>query len=101
MEQWPAARPTLAGEPVRPALDRLPEPGWGVVRNLRVRLLGDLQVDGCDPARLGRRQVRTLLKVLALRHDQPVALDTLVDCLWHDDPPARPADQVSVLVSRL
>ena len=72
-----------------------------MVRNLRVRLLGDLQVEGCEPARLGRRQVRTLLKILALHHDQAVGLDMLVDCLWRDDPPARPADQVSVLVSRL
>lgn len=71
------------------------------MRNLRVRLLGDLQVEGCEPARLGRRQLRTLLKVLALHHDQAVGLDRLVDCLWRDDPPARPADQVSVLVSRL
>jgi len=69
--------------------------------NLRVRLLGDLQVEGWEPARLGRRQVRTLLKVLALHHDEPVTLDRLVDCLWRDDPPARPADQVSVLASRL
>lgn len=72
-----------------------------VVQMLRVRLMGDLRVEGCELARLGRRQVRTLLKVLALRHDRPVALDTLVDCLWRDDPPARPADQVSVLASRL
>jgi DNA-binding SARP family transcriptional activator len=72
-----------------------------VVQNLRLRLLGDLQVEGCNSARLARRQLRTLLKVLALHHDRPVGLDKLVDCLWGDDPPARPADQVSVLVSRL
>jgi DNA-binding SARP family transcriptional activator/tetratricopeptide (TPR) repeat protein len=69
--------------------------------SLRVRLLGDLQVDGVDPARLGRRQVRTLLKVLALHHDRPVGLDQLVDCLWGGALPAKPADQVSVLASRL
>jgi len=72
-----------------------------VVRNLRVRLLGDLQVEGLEPARLGRRQVRTLLKVLALHHDQPVGLERLVDCLWGDGPPDRPSDQISVLASRL
>jgi len=71
------------------------------VRTLRVRLLGDLEVEGCDPARLGRRQVRTLLKLLALGRGRPVAVDRLMDCLWADDPPSRPADQVSVLVSRL
>src|ERR1700712_2191106 len=72
-----------------------------VVQSLRVRLLGALQVEGADPARLGRRQVRKLLKVLALYHDRHVGLDRLADCLWGDDPPARPADQISVLVSRL
>ncbi len=73
----------------------------GVVRYLRVRLLGDLVVEGCELASLGRRQVRTLLKILALDHDHPVAPDRLIDCLWGGDLPARPADQVSVLVSRL
>lgn len=72
-----------------------------MVQKLRVRLLGDLQLDGCDLARLGRRQVRTLLKALALHHDRPVGLDRLSDCLWGDDPPARSADQISVLASRL
>ena len=71
------------------------------MQSLRVRLLGDLQVEGCDPARLGRRQVRRLLKILALHHDRHLGPDRLADCLWGDDPPARPADQISVLVSRL
>ena len=52
-----------------------------VVQNLRLRLLGDLQVEGCDPARLARRPVRTLLKVLARHHDRPVGLDRPVDCM--------------------
>lgn len=72
------------------------------VRSLRVRLLGSLEVEGCDPTTLGRRQVRTLLKVLALAHGRPVPVDRLVDCLWgSDDPPPRAASQVSVLASRL
>jgi DNA-binding SARP family transcriptional activator len=71
------------------------------VRSLRVRLLGDLEVEGCDPGALGRRQVRTLLKVLALGRGRPVSVDRLIDCLWGDEPPSRPADQVSVLASRL
>jgi DNA-binding SARP family transcriptional activator len=66
-----------------------------------VRLLGDLQVEGYEPSQFPRRQVRTLLKILALYHDQSVGLDRLVDYLWRDDPPVRPADQVSVLASRL
>jgi DNA-binding SARP family transcriptional activator len=64
------------------------------VRNLRVRLLGDLEVEGCDLGRLGRRQVRTLLKVLALGRGRPVSVDRLVDCLWGDDSPSRPIDQI-------
>jgi len=71
------------------------------VRNLRVRLLGDLQIDGCDPALLGRRQLRTLLKILALHHGRPVSTDRLIEFLWGDAAPSRAADQISVLVSRL
>jgi DNA-binding SARP family transcriptional activator len=71
------------------------------VQSLRVRLLGELQVEGCDPKLLGRRQLRTLLKILALRHDRPVSTDTLAECIWSGDPPEHAADQVSVLVSRL
>jgi DNA-binding SARP family transcriptional activator len=71
------------------------------VQSLRVRLLGELRVEGCDPALLGRRQLRTLLKILALHHRRPVSTDRLVDCLWNDQPPSRAVDQVSVLVSRL
>ena len=71
------------------------------MQNVRLRILGDLQVEGCETAQLGRRQVRTLLKVLALGHGRPVGVDRLVDCLWGDTPPARPAEQVSVLASRL
>ena len=71
------------------------------MQNLRVRLLGDLQVEGCDATRQGRRQLRTVLKILALHHGRPVSPDRMVDCLWGDEPPPRATDQVSVLVSRL
>ena len=71
------------------------------MQNVRLRILGDLQLEGCGTAQLGRRQVRTLLKVLALGHGRPVGVDRIVDCLWGDDPPGRPAEQISVLASRL
>jgi len=71
------------------------------VQDVRLRILGDLQLEGCDSSRLGRRQVRTMLKILALGHGRPVAVDRLVDCLWDGKPPARPAEQISVLASRL
>ena len=71
------------------------------MQNVRLRILGDLQLEGCGTAQLGRRQVRTMLKILALGHGRPVALDRLVDCLWDGKPPTRPAEQISVLASRL
>ena len=54
------------------------------MQHVRVRILGDLEVEGCEPAQLGRRQVRTLLKVLALGQGRPVSVDRIVDCLWGD-----------------
>jgi DNA-binding SARP family transcriptional activator len=71
------------------------------VQNVRLRILGDLQLEGLETAQLGRRQLRTLLKVLAVGHGHPVGVDRLVDCLWGDTPPPRSAEQISVLVSRL
>ncbi len=71
------------------------------MQSLRVRLLGELQVDGIEPQALRRRQQRTLLKVLALHHGRPVSTDRLAECLWGDETPTRAADQISVLVSRL
>ncbi len=71
------------------------------MQHVRLRILGDLKLEGCETAQLGRRQVRTLLKVLALGNGHPVGVDRLVDCLWGDIPPARAAEQISVLASRL
>lgn len=68
----------------------------------RIRLLGKFEVEGVEASSLGSRKGRTLLKRLALDAGRPVSVDALVDTLWPDDAaPARPADQVSVLVSRL
>lgn len=68
---------------------------------LRVRLLGGLGVEGLTAPELGSRKARSLIKVLALARGAPVPIATLADVLWGDDLPARPADQVGVLVSRL
>lgn len=68
---------------------------------LRVRLLGGLEVDGVETAHLGSRKARKLLKRLAIARGAAVPLDVLIDALWPQSPPANPADQVSVLVSRL
>lgn len=72
-----------------------------LVDTLRVRLLGTLEVEGMDPGLLGRRQVRALLRMLSLEAGKPVSVDTLVDWMWGERPPARAAEQIGVLVSRL
>ena len=68
---------------------------------MRVRLLGTFEVEGVPERRLGSRKGRTLLKMLALARGAPVSVDHLADVLWDDDQPARPSEQVGVLVSRL
>jgi DNA-binding SARP family transcriptional activator len=72
------------------------------VSQLRVRLLGALDVEGVDGSALGSRKARTLVKVLALARGQAVPADSVVEALWPgDDLPAKPIEQVGVLVSRL
>jgi len=71
------------------------------VQTLAVRLLGDLDVDGIDVQALGSKKARALLWLLALGRGGLVPTDALVDSLWTDAPPARPLDQLSVLISRL
>src|SRR5687768_1964375 len=68
---------------------------------MRVRVLGGFAVDGLAEHDLGSRKARSLLKVLTLARGAPVSVERLADVLWADDPPARPSDQVGVLVSRL
>ncbi|MGI8663816.1 MAG: BTAD domain-containing putative transcriptional regulator [Acidimicrobiales bacterium] len=68
---------------------------------LRVRLLGGLDVEGVDAKGLGSRKARTLLKLLALERGGPVSADRAIDVLWGNDAPAHPVDQIGVLVSRL
>ncbi len=68
---------------------------------LRVRLMGGLSVDGFVERDLGSRKARTLLKLLAVARGEVVAVDRAADVLWGIDLPAKPADQVGVLVSRL
>ena len=69
---------------------------------LRVRLLGGLEVEGIDGRVLGSRKARTLVKVLALARGAPVPADAVVEALWPgDDLPTKPVEQVGVLVSRL
>jgi DNA-binding SARP family transcriptional activator/tetratricopeptide (TPR) repeat protein len=71
------------------------------VAELKVSVLGGLHIQGVDKHALGSRKARTLIKVLAVARGQPVPVPRLIDCLWPDRPPARPSQQISVLVSRL
>lgn len=68
---------------------------------VRLRVLGGLEVEGVSERDLGSRKGRTLLKVLTLGRGAPVSVDRIADVLWGDEQPARPTDQVGVLVSRL
>ena len=68
---------------------------------LKVSVLGALQIQGVEKHALGSRKARTLIKVLAIARGQTVPVPRLIDCLWPDRPPARPSQQISVLVSRL
>lgn len=68
---------------------------------LSVRVLGDLDVQDVDLTALGSRKARTVLWLLALARGQAVSGDRLATALWGDAQPARPPDQVAVLISRL
>jgi DNA-binding SARP family transcriptional activator/tetratricopeptide (TPR) repeat protein len=71
------------------------------MRSLAVRVLSDFGVDGIEPQALGSRKARLALQLLAVAEGQAVPAGVLIDALWGTAPPARPEDQVAVLMSRL
>jgi DNA-binding SARP family transcriptional activator len=71
------------------------------MKSLAIRVLSDFGVDGIEPQALGSRKGRLALCVLALAEGQPVPAGVLIDTLWGDSLPARPEDQLAVLISRL
>jgi DNA-binding SARP family transcriptional activator/tetratricopeptide (TPR) repeat protein len=71
------------------------------VPELRVRLLGGLAVEGVPVLSLGSRKGRAVLRRLALAAGAYVPADELVVAAWPEGLPARAADQLAVLVSRL
>ena len=71
------------------------------MKSLAVRVLGDFTVDGVEPQAFGSRKARLALQLLALAGRQAVPSGVLIDALWDDAPPARPDDQLAVLISRL
>jgi DNA-binding SARP family transcriptional activator len=72
---------------------------------LEVRLLGRFAVlrNGVEvpPAAFGGRKARRLLRLLALERDGFASHDRLADALWGERPPADPAGNLSVLVTRV
>ncbi|HVV21395.1 MAG TPA: AAA family ATPase [Pseudonocardiaceae bacterium] len=68
-----------------------------------IRLAGSFAVvrDGTADVGLGSRKARRLLMFLAVDRDRIVPVDRIVDILWPEGPPRRPADNVATLVSRL
>ncbi|HEV3294826.1 MAG TPA: AAA family ATPase [Streptosporangiaceae bacterium] len=71
------------------------------MKSLAVRVLSDFAVDGVEPQALGSRKARLALQLLALAGGQAVPAGVLIDALWGDAPPAKPDDQLAVLMSRL
>lgn len=69
--------------------------------HLRIRVLGGFSVEGLEERALGTRKARLLLKRLAVAGGRAVPADELAAVVWGDELPRNPADQVSVLVSRL
>ena len=72
---------------------------------IRIRLLGRFAVDR-DGQEIALREfggglARRLLRLLAMRRGTLVPKDLIAEALWPDDPPADPAGNVEVLVSRI
>ncbi|MEU9271595.1 BTAD domain-containing putative transcriptional regulator [Streptomyces sp. NPDC048251] len=70
---------------------------------VRVVLLGPIQVyaDDVTPVGVGGVRLRMLLARLALEEGRAVSVDSLVDGLWGEEPPADAANALQALVSRL
>src|SRR6516162_11923291 len=89
------------GAPPAPVWRPAPRPGFDTcMKSLAVRVLGDFGVDGVEPQALGSRKARLALQLLALADGQVVPSAVLIDALWNTSPPARPDDQLAVLMSR-
>lgn len=69
--------------------------------SLAVRLLGEFGIDGYAQGAFGSKKARLALQLLAMAQGDAVPADVLADVLWGDAAPARPDDQLAVLMSRL
>src|SRR3954451_7150785 len=67
-----------------------------------LRLLGPLEVRlGDGPIELGPRKQRAGLAMLALRAGRTVTVDTLIEGLWGEEPPASASKMVQLYISHL
>ncbi len=71
--------------------------------DVRIGILGPLEVrvGFGEPVEVVGARLRTLLIRLALDPDRVVLVDQLVDAVWGEDPPAKAANALQSLVSRL
>jgi class 3 adenylate cyclase len=70
--------------------------------SVEISILGPVEAARCGRAvDLGGPQQRALLALLAIRGGAIAPVDTLIDALWPDDPPASAAKIVQTYVSRL
>ena len=69
---------------------------------LEFRILGDIAVlaDG-RPLELGGTRQRSVLALLVLQRDRPIATELLADRLWPDDQPLSAIKTIQVYVSRI
>ena len=75
---------------------------WAHTAWVWVRLLGPVSAESDGVRlRLGSRKQRAVFALLALQVNSPVALDRLVDELWHDEPPAQATLSLQSYISRL
>ena len=66
------------------------------------RLLGPLEVtDGDSPVRVGEGRQRSVLVLLLLHRNEPIARDRLIDALWGEAPPATAAKVLQNQIGRL
>jgi predicted ATPase/DNA-binding SARP family transcriptional activator len=72
------------------------------VTTLLVSLLGPTEVDvGAGPIPIAGAKLQALLTLLALAAPRPVSDDRLIDELWGDDQPSKPANALQAQVSQL
>src|SRR4051794_30373573 len=70
---------------------------------LELHLFGELEVIADDGSVVPIRgaRLRVLLALLALHRGEPVSAERLIDAVWADEPPSKPANALQALVASL